>query len=754
MNYRFTLFHDVLGSRVIDAPGGWEQAILRIERHPEYNSLFDYYEGGFVFYGQNGSVYGGLDFIVEAINTFGPDTTVGFKPEISTDGYVFRALFIGQLDLESIEITQDYTATIPIIRDDFVAKFKNRAETPVDIQSETNLDETTADVFEAYELELSSQVVPMVFDAQSSTMGYELGTETFNDFNYLQMSWDDIELEEFDEYFTLPQAGNTEEPVESFILEYAGEYSFRISTNAWIDISGAYWPISQYLTPYINVNGVETAFDLGTAPGGGPWIADYATWFLDYTVFCPAGSNIKFYFKRILDLPEPGSTIPIRWNGRYVDGPYVFQPRAIITAETVYPITRSNGFFIHDAAAQIIDRITGESETFHSDLLGSPYTAYKQYDEEGCQWNRMIVKGLQLRQYTLEEKPFFQSFKQWWEGANPIFNLGLGIEKISTTKNRVRIENRDFFYNPEIIVTLESISELTKLFDKDYAVKTVRIGYKTWQSENISGIDDPQTKQTRASRFQKMGVEKVLESDFIAASLAIETTRRTTRKKSADYKFDDNTFIISVRPDDLSPQVFEPELDENFESVNNLRNSGTRYNLVLMPVYNFMRWTNVLFGGLQHYLGSVFKFTGGEGNYDVESNYAVSGACDAYSEEISAKENIPVTDQIIHRGEMYRVKGKMDPDTYLDILDNPNNAIGLPVGDTVYPFFIKNLGLPVENWEVEITGWSTEDIPAPVFNTSDFTNKTCLSVDDCDDAYLTEIGDELITEDENCLVLN
>src|SRR5690606_40654009 len=101
-------------------------------------------------------------------------------------------------------------------------------------------------------------------------------------------------------------------------------------------------------------------------------------------------------------------------------------------------------------------------------------------------------------------------------------------------------------------------------------------------------------KHTYSSIFQRIGQKITLLSRFIAAGLTIEVTRRTTREKSADYKYDNDTFIIALNPNtiDIDPETspdltdFQPEFDENFTSVSNLQNSDSRYNLRLTPARN------------------------------------------------------------------------------------------------------------------------------------------------------------------------
>lgn len=421
-------------------------------------------------------------------------------------------------------------------------------------------------------------------------------------------------------------------------------------------------------------------------------------------------------------------------------------------------------FLIHDAAGQICDRIISEDQSFYSEHLGSGQTLYRQYDADGCGWKYAITKGLQIRQYSLIEKPFFQSFNQWWKGINPVLCLGLGYELINGLPV-IRVEQMEHFYDDSgVSINISNVRDITRNYDQEVIFKTIKVGYSKWQSEDISGIDDPQTKHTYATRLQKAGVDLNLESDFIAASLAIETTRRTTRIKSADYKFDNDTFLIAINPIpvDVSPETspdvndYVPELDENFSSITNLLNSETRYNSRITPARNLMRWIRYISGCLQAYIDSKFKFSSGEGNYDMTSDMSnVSDGCEEIKTDISEKQDLPVYNDPLHLSLSYDITIPLEWEDYLLIRNNRKKAIGISQTTTDHvKFFIDTLEYELVKGLATIKAWPVEFFDINVIETTSNHN-VCFAVPgDCEDAYLTEDGYEFITEDGNCLILN
>lgn len=787
MLYRFTLIHEILGTLIIPEPGGWREIQFKLSRNSDFKSLWETFEGEFIFYGT------AIERIRTAINTYGPDTTMTFVAEVATDGFTYQKLIQGQLALDGIQETDENTAVVPIIKTDLTTKFKNRYDTPVDILSEEDLDGNTVDIFDPISLDLPSQKIQRTttytgeendiehsitptgenIDADGSLMirrYYHQATVNLDQDEIIEsadtlLDWvldpndvpGQIELEDESGEVTV-----TVDPTQWFIL-----FSGTLTADS-VEPDPSVVDALQMVSVFFLQKNAETPISLGSAiavaggfatPTPGSPVGGLRIFNMDYaggstTIDAVAGDSLKVYVTNTLTytINVGADTGVIKWGARTLE---LDDYSSVVTyaIQSTFRDTNAEAFLLHDVAGQISDRIVGESQKFYSALLGSSKTNYKQYDDDGCQWRRALIKGLQLRQYTLFDKPFFLSFKQWWEGINPILNLGLGYETVDG-EEVLRVESAEYFFDETIIVRISNVKEIVKSFDPEQMVKTVRIGYKQWQSENISGIDDPQTKHTYASRLQKFGVEKVIESDFIAASLAIETTRRTTKLKSADYKFDDNTFIIALSTLDGSPDtVYLPERDENFSSITNLRNAETRYNSIFTPARNFMRWAKSLFGGLQHYVGSVFKFTSGEGNYDMTSNYEVSNGCDEYNGDLSEKQSIEVTDDFIHRGEQVEIKCKLEIEDYLLIKANLKNAVG--ISQTSYghlPFHIKDLSYPIYD-ESTIIAWAVQDFQIRQLE-SVISQQVCAAVDECEDAYLTEGGDEFITQDNQCLVLN
>lgn len=722
MNWRFTLTHQA-DSLEISEMDGWKGAKIKLERDPEFMSLIEHYEGSaggaFVFYGDNGVVNGGVNFLKDVEETFGFDANIDFLAEFAPDDITFQQIFTGLLDLSAKNEMKDNKMQVPVIRDDFWTRFKNRIDTPVSLSSTTDLDGNAVEAVVPIDVDLTSQQIRTKYEAHLSDAGISFGQFVLG--TYYQMDFNDVVVfDEINEAFILPPIDNIELPASNFTIEYGGTYSFDIriaATNFYSLANHSVKTPADLLDFYIQFN--------NQSPIAFSWV-DVGT----RTIFTFTGeyqltvsTNIRIYGQAHAN--DTGELIISGGDSIGLSGP--FQSYLNIIADTVFPDTQAQGYLIHDLIHGVLARLGLGTDPFYSEFLGSTLTNAKQYDADGCGWMYVILKGLQIRQYTLTEKPFFISFKQIWDGINPILNLGLGYETLEGSPDHqvVRIEQKAHFLDDAIAINFGNVREINSSYDQDMIFKTIKTGYKKWQSENISGIDDPQTKHTYNTRFEKVGKELNLESDFIAAGLAIETTRRTTREKSADYKYDNDNFIIALNTNDVSPDRYAPELDENFDSITGLINSDTRYNLILTPLRTLLRWANYIGGCLQSYTTSVYKFASGEGNYDLVSDYSCASGrqCQAIiCDSLSEKEDISLTSYNSTFGYffvplVYDITIPMEFEEYETIRDNPKKAIGISQTTTNFKAFkIKLLDYDIVKGQANIKAWPKVFFPIEVID--------------------------------------
>lgn len=693
-------------SQLISPPGGWKEALLKLERHPEFHSLVEYFKGSFIFYGSDGVVDGGINFIKDAEESFGVDITITISIEASfNEGGSYESIFSGLLYVGGLKELPDNKIDVPIIRNDLWTTFINRLNTPVDLQSTTDLDGNPVPVVPTIDLNLPSQKIRQTylgFVGSEETFLEDTPTFTIPDNEYGQIDFKREVLNEIDEKHPMPVIENPERPQDLFELEFAGSYGFNITIfTSTLTLLGSSTDANLDVRFQIND---DAAVTLTKANGGINGVNGFTQHTYSATHQLLKGDLIRLYF----------------FNNNATGASYTFvmmvNSTLSVVGDTVFPSSETKAYYLHDAFAGVIERIIGRN-VFYSEILGRTDTNMRQYDENGCYSRLVVTKGLQIRGYTLSERPAAFSFNHLWKGANPILNLGLGYETISGVEC-IRLEDKASYYDGSSTSENFSYIRPSRSYDEDRIFKKIETGYQKWQSENISGLDDTQASQIRATIFKTIGTELTLKSEFIAASLAIETTRRQTIQKNKDYKFDNDTFIILVNGDDLSPDRFDPETTEDFDSVTGLTNASSRYNILLSPMRNFLRWANYIGGCLQKYLSSSYKFVSGEGNFTMTSDYSCSSGeqclgkiCDPLSENADISlSTYNGTLGYIHTPLLYNIENTNLPwEKYASIRDNAKKAIGISQTAVNYnKLFIKDLEYLICQSKVDFSGWAAE----------------------------------------------
>lgn len=732
--FRVTLNNTIAGPLVIDEPGGWDNAVLKLERNEEYHSLVEFYDQPLLFYGQNGSFNGGYDYIKAIEFSQGPDAQINIRVEVSEDdGVTYGVMYDGLLDITSIKEQDFYKLESGLIRNDFWQKFINRKGIPVDLSSTTDLDGGTRAAISSYTLSMPSQTIrknhlshldlPIIFPEESNTQ-------------YLQIDMDIVEIDEIKDKFTLPNTTTTTptKPTWLFAITEDGSYTFDIRIEAsWIyyttsgvaplclinQVQHQEYSSSKVLF-YIQFND-DAAIALTDTPTSAVPAARADVFTYTATVSLKVGDIIRIYGNmqatlgtaeniwiygltgtgtvKYPDYTFIGVGLPCVVSTSYDNAITISAPSGAttptyfgITADTTYVDTTAEAFTIGNAAKSILSKYIGQDSVLKS----------SGYIESQCGGYYAIAKGLNVRGYTLSEKPFSLSFDDFWAGINPVLCLGLGYTTVSGV-DKIEIEKRESFYNTTRIVNLDHVNLIERGYDTKKIFKSIEIGYEKWSAESSDGIDDPQTKHIYRTRFKTIGEDTKILSKFIAASLAIEQTRRNTKTLGKDWRLDEDTMMIALKLSDTT----HPELSENFSSVTNLNNYTTRYNIRLTPARLLMTWRKFLNGCLNWYAtNDDFVFSKGEGNYDMTSTIAASGVCPGDGVSLSEKQDIDggFGQDFMFIPIEYTFEHPLSFDDYKLIRDNRKNAIGVSRTNTGHvPCFIMSLEYHITHGKAKFT---------------------------------------------------
>lgn len=681
--FKFTFFNEDLfpAGITVKQPRGWRDIKLILERHPDYHSLIEYFEGDLIWIGT------ARQAILDVLNMTGPDSRIDYLCE-GRFSYAenFETIFNGQIDCSLFEETdkngKPYKVKAPIIRNDFWSKFINRKSNSVDIFGTVDEDGNPIAAPVPFTLSMPSQVLEVVTKYVGSD-SYEIsgagGIHAGGSDHYINIGLT-REIGEISESFNLPFIpfygqlfpGTVNDEFVNCIemKEYGSIYAqFQGSAKITVDGNGIPINLSRFRIWVWKNNEAPTILLNLSHNNSGPAVDPYTH---TYNI------NTVFNFGNLV--PTDKIFIVFQWRqendgdgGDIFDVTVEMEDMSVtLTGQTTIPDTTHEAILLKQAGEGIISKLTGVEN-----VLVSPYL-------DSCKGWYALQKGLHVRGYTLEEKPFFMSLDDWWKGADGILCLSLDYNG-----ETIVIGAREEQFDKTVSLNIGGIANVTSKLDTNVFPRNIKFGYEKWSAESDSGMDDSQTKRTYGTDHRYIGKDMTVESKFFAAALAIEQTRRNRVEQGKDWRLDEEIMIIALKPSGLT---YVPEVGADFEDVTNVKNSDSRYNIRLFVTRNFERHRKWFNGAMQQNRSGKYFFKGGEGNFDASSTLP-DGDCDVSDNMyLSEKQDIDVSASFMKLPNQYLFKRKFTIDQWKTILANKKQAIGLSrTYESYTPHFIEKL---------------------------------------------------------------
>jgi len=317
-------------------------------------------------------------------------------------------------------------------------------------------------------------------------------------------------------------------------------------------------------------------------------------------------------------------------DSRYAaDSPFFMSGNEQINDDNIFrlsgltrvPDSLSKVYLINEAISRTAEAITNDRIRLYSDYFGrtdsQPYTVVA--DGEGsraCITNGKFIR--RLNEIRPGQPPQLNiSIQDWFDGLNPIHNLGMGIEPDPnrTGFNRLRIENWRHFYQDEIVLECIGVNNLRiQSQEKEYYSK-FKFGYSKWEAEEFNGIDEFLTDREYRTDLEEVNNTLTMLSSFILSGYALEVTRRKGNEKSEDWRYDNDFFMVALKRDG-SDLVVE---QGGILTPANIIDPETIYNFRYSPMRIAMKWLPEV---LKSYrivdAASKITFTDGTGNYYAE----------------------------------------------------------------------------------------------------------------------------------------
>jgi hypothetical protein len=254
----------------------------------------------------------------------------------------------------------------------------------------------------------------------------------------------------------------------------------------------------------------------------------------------------------------------LEWNQGV--GLYVYTPRAFFTPEyynfskisiigdtrSFYEPSNSIRFaFMHDVGERLIEILTGSPDNFYSQYFGR--NELPQYTQDGEMGLVGVLSGLWARAFipgSEKYKSLRISWEKWIRSAQATFNVGLGVENI-TSSERVRIEDKRFFFQDRVGIRLPfQATNIKRKTIADMFFTGIKTGYKRGGDyDSEMGLDEPNTQTSRITPIRKGEKKYEVISDIRADEYGLELTRRKPQLSfpNDDTKRDEANWYLDLK---------------------------------------------------------------------------------------------------------------------------------------------------------------------------------------------------------------
>ena len=475
------------------------------------------------------------------------DFTITSQTKVSGQEYVF----IGYIDFGSYreQKTKDqpgWQITVGVLEDDFREKFMSRQDAELDLIDTNSLDQTdigaaNLDVFRNH-----SQILYLVgAGRQYQNRSLVFGTPFEPVFPIFFNNSD------FKGVFgsTFNNSGNYITGTNVFFQDNQGvQRNLKTSGRCQFDLKNRH-PFNSY-RGFVNIliiddagNPTATFYTLFTTPP----IPPNNTYSLDDTfvqnIVVPANYRAAYYIA--LEFNPVGG-----WETTfYASNTLMVEELNGSTA------TSSKGYYPFDFLDRAIAKIVGYPGALVSDIftVGT-----------GCLYNFELTTGLFIRNGELVPDDdtivpaitakMITSWQSIFEGLDRIFCLGWGFEQDQYGGWKIRVEQRDYFYNKNLkIAQFNKVSQIEKAAMQSEIANNFLIGYSDrWKNRSLSGTFEINTSRSYyvSNRARKEDSTNKIDnrSNLIAAGYAIEFYRRLAiqvdSSGSSDQPNDNDIFII------------------------------------------------------------------------------------------------------------------------------------------------------------------------------------------------------------------
>lgn len=613
--FRFVLSNEGVGTHEIAAPASWDDMQHTLKRDSLYHGISVAYTLDFDF------IRSGYGFLQAVYNTYGVEGVALLTVyELLPNEHRWEPVYSGRINLAKY-VAGEISCTTNADETGFKRTLKNLEDVEIDLRALESLDGRSLVPMPAHTIEMHSKAIVKSFEGKVSQTqpeySYRPVTTAADRGGTIYVGFDDIAKDDLGLYNYATGLSLSDEELELKEFDFNGpikvRYNIRFKLKCLLE-SGDFDEAA--ITWYIGIdNQLQEVYRWVSreAYGGndinGPLDKD-VIFSGEKTYNVRAGQKLFFFGRTFVQ--DTTNNYEFEWVMQAHESSTLE-----ITATTTTAPTYATGMLLHESFSRTVESITGQPNSFYSELLGRTDSAPRTYAADGAFGLVWLTNGSQLRGFPISQRSIFANLKDQYNSLNALNPVGLCTEYVDG-KERVRLEDISFFYRSEVVLELGQVNDLKLSVAQEYFYNQVDVGYEKWGSNQDNSLDEFNTKQTRVTPITQLkGVYGAL-SKYPASGYLIEDVRRDRYETSSNKEGsnDKTNFLVCVS---RSGSVFRPERNENFVELNNVFSPDTIYNARISPARNMRRHWRMISSCFRFLTDRPLKFQQGEANYLLES---------------------------------------------------------------------------------------------------------------------------------------
>ncbi|WP_338813418.1 hypothetical protein V9L05_18750 [Bernardetia sp. Wsw4-3y2] len=626
--YRYTLKHFVLGEKTATYdPANWENASVDIVRSKEYHGVF--YERserlGFVGVFQ--------EFIHEVLAKFGLEAELKIIVEAIDEYGNWQSFFEGKVNLARGEwkklvinvptpfgdVGRFLTYEAPCEDNGLATLLNRREKDKFELTKTKSLDNRDLSDLQPFTLPLHSReiIIGSLFYAFTSVFqnSTSLAVDSYSAINPFEIAYDeneglqpitsttDTDPLALDYVFVAPRAGK-------YRFKFTGELEITYTSELGIGTYSVLFVRTDFDSPpnaiFTNIDSVNLQ-DLYAEPEQSATITKQINfevefyliegepiWLVDSLSWTP--------FSMPIDTPIFSIGANNGINNITVE----------ITQVSTFPASQAKAFMIYEALNKTLENAVSIKRVLLSKFFGRTDSQPRSYPKKGQGSWLALTSGLWIRDFK-EGKNATVSFEDMWRSLNAVFNIGMGVERISDEDYFV-VEEVEYFYQDKVWKEFKNIKDIDIEVADDLRYNGYSYGFEKYENEAFNSLDEFLTKHSRSNDNKTTSNMYSKVSKYIMSGYAIEVTRRKQFEKTAttSSEYDDDNFLISLSDKEVHT-IVGVDLD-----------GGNNY-LIITGGFVNLTYSNVIIENSGFLNGSyqVIEFIQENDLYKIELNYTL-----------------------------------------------------------------------------------------------------------------------------------